>query len=1235
MANNIEIIITAVDNASENLKKIGSSIKSVGSSVESVTQPMANISKQIAAMEVAMAALSGTILIKAIDAAKQFNTAFGEISTMISGPKENLGQFKSQIIEYSKASTQSMDSITKATYNAISMGASYSESLGVVRSAEKLATAGKAELNSTLEVIMGSLNAYGKSMDESASFSDKLFTTVAQGKTTIPELGASLSQVTSIAASTGVSFDEVLAAIATLTSAGMPTAQAVTSIKAAISGLTMDTGAYADAANSMGIQLGVSAIQSKGLAGMMEEIKTKTGGSEQKIKSLFGSIEAYGAVVALAGNNNAKFVSSLDAVQNSTGATSEAFGKMEQNVNQLLSNNINAFLIKLGDGLDKSADSMKSSIASIFGGLSASVDVGAFDSIKNAIKGTIGDISLEMAKLGKNLPLALKGVDFSELVSIINSVKNAIVGLFQSMGSNNPNVLRETIQTIVNVFTSLGQVLGGMIEAFSPFMGLIIDAIQNFAGLEEGALSVIGELLGFGTVANTLAPYIIGLGKNFGDLGGTILELPEIFETINAIPEGLKGVSEFISGIPESAAEMVDGIASIPGEFKNIADSVMNLPGQMKELGSSLMNLGSQLTQLGPAIGVAAAGFVAFKIGEWAVENIPAVTKIKDGLTDLAESIFGLADLGSVTEASILEDQIASLSEKTGDATITADNYREKLRAYYNEQGKVSTATQTAVQATDKLTQSQKKQVQEVSLTQDELKELYKQLSDMAGSVFEMKMSLIREGDPNAVAKTIDLEKEKYNQLKQLSDGTLNSRLQLTRQTLGQALKTYQQYAQKVKELESGITDEKKRQANVIKGIDESANSGAKERLSNQFKEAVQAGDIGKAMILANNLAMKSDQELANKRTEYAKMTSDIEQAMKDKDFAKAVEIAKAQEALGLKIAQDKQANDEASIQRAVELGQISQDIANSKIESAASSSQAESKNLVLDAQKRINEAMAKEKGIAQDNANTQLGFIEQLNTSFKDLLDEFAKSKEGTALDVKFMPDTKEIDNFIEQMKNKSLEIPVTTSNQGGQAIGVSQTQQSTTVQPLDKTTSKEEVMNVELKPDSKELDDYVQSKQGQVLNIKLMPDSSQIESLIERLKQPTESVHTITVKKEGVQAATGGLIKGPGTTTSDSIPAWLSNREYVIPAKSVDYFGVDFFHSLRSLQMPRFGFATGGLATAAGPQTFMNQITNITNERDLNPIQVNVGDHKIPLYGRTESAKALRTALRDLKRG
>lgn len=49
------------------------------------------------------------------------------------------------------------------------------------------------------------------------------------------------------------------------------------------------------------------------------------------------------------------------------------------------------------------------------------------------------------------------------------------------------------------------------------------------------------------------------------------------------------------------------------------------------------------------------------------------------------------------------------------------------------------------------------------------------------------------------------------------------------------------------------------------------------------------------------------------------------------------------------------------------------------------------------------------------------------------------------------------------------------------------------------------------------------------------------------------------------------GGHIQGPGTGTSDSIPARLSDGEYVIPADVVDKVGVEFFDLLRaSLHTP-----------------------------------------------------------------
>lgn len=62
----------------------------------------------------------------------------------------------------------------------------------------------------------------------------------------------------------------------------------------------------------------------------------------------------------------------------------------------------------------------------------------------------------------------------------------------------------------------------------------------------------------------------------------------------------------------------------------------------------------------------------------------------------------------------------------------------------------------------------------------------------------------------------------------------------------------------------------------------------------------------------------------------------------------------------------------------------------------------------------------------------------------------------------------------------------------------------------------------------------------------------------------------------------AGGGHVRGRGTSTSDSIPAWLSNNEYVIRARAVSKYGVGLMHAINQLKFPSNafrGFSAGGL--------------------------------------------------------
>jgi hypothetical protein len=73
-----------------------------------------------------------------------------------------------------------------------------------------------------------------------------------------------------------------------------------------------------------------------------------------------------------------------------------------------------------------------------------------------------------------------------------------------------------------------------------------------------------------------------------------------------------------------------------------------------------------------------------------------------------------------------------------------------------------------------------------------------------------------------------------------------------------------------------------------------------------------------------------------------------------------------------------------------------------------------------------------------------------------------------------------------------------------------------------------------------------------------------------------------------QGPGFARGGPMRGPGTGTSDSILAWLSNKEYVMSAKATAFWGEGFMNSILNLKNPFAGFSMGGFVDALSPRGY-----------------------------------------------
>lgn len=87
----------------------------------------------------------------------------------------------------------------------------------------------------------------------------------------------------------------------------------------------------------------------------------------------------------------------------------------------------------------------------------------------------------------------------------------------------------------------------------------------------------------------------------------------------------------------------------------------------------------------------------------------------------------------------------------------------------------------------------------------------------------------------------------------------------------------------------------------------------------------------------------------------------------------------------------------------------------------------------------------------------------------------------------------------------------------------------------------------------------------------------------------------------------ATGGHVQGPGTGTSDSIPAWLSNNEFVMTSRTVDHYGVGFMTAINQRRLPKF--ANGGRVGGGGSPSYTGLLSRQANG-DISVKVINNGE-------------------------
>lgn len=759
----IDLIFNGIDKTGAATMSALDNAKKFTSSLENVTQPIADFTIGAAKLEAGLLGAGLAMTVFAVKTAGDFDAAFREISTLFDAPIADLERFKQGILDYSQGSTQSIEQITGAVYGAISAGVSYTDSLAVVSRAEKLAVAGKAELSETLVVLLSSLKAYSKGTEDAERFSDALFTTVKLGQTTLPELAAGLSQVTSLAAGAGVPFETLLSAVAALTATGMPTSQAITGIKAALSNIIKPTADAADVAGELGINFNATALQSRGFEGVLQDVAKATGGNTETLAKLFGSMEGLNVVMALTGGGMGKFAESLKAMGESSGATEVAFSKMSDAIGlqgQKMQNSLKALLIGIGTPLLDEFGGIAEAIAGIFQALGGSVKDGGLKELEAYIKSVFGGIEDSLKKVAKNLPAALASADFGDFKAGIESVLNAMKSLFGSIDLSSVEGLKLAIETVGVAFLGLSKYTAGVIEVFKPLFDTLISVGKGAKDVDLSFIQFGGNIGGIATQLNVVLPLfstMLGILTVKSGLG-LVTEFKALVTILPTLATALTGAGVALTAY--FAADKVIALVSALAQWKEAND---HLSQSQTESAAITEKSGLSLDRFAQTTGLVA------KTVDEAVAMIDRGTVVWSTATNgWVKAGSAMADAGAAAQSSVggfeksnqamLDNFAASEKAARGSGALAVaqqevvkyamqtvpifDAITGKISGYEQQLVKSATGTISLTNASDKASASLAKVTAETAKAEEQQRKWREEVEKMK---FEEKLKLIEQ----------------------------------------------------------------------------------------------------------------------------------------------------------------------------------------------------------------------------------------------------------------------------------------------------------------------------------------------------------------------------------------------------------------------------------------------------------------------------------------------------------
>lgn len=475
-------------------------------------------------------------------------------------------EISGQMLELSRELGTSANSIAQGYYEAVGAGFSGSEALELTEAAAMGAAAAGSTLETTMDGLTSVLNSYGTEVISIQEASDVMFQTFNYGKASIDELASSVYDVVPVAASLGISFNDIGALMAVLTSRGVKAASATTQLRQGFNELSRE-GSKAD--------LNFRAITGKAFPAFIREGGTvaqavqvmakRAKETDKEIQTLFVSASTGGAAFNILAKNVDVLQERLGqfSTEEVAGKTKKAYDVAGKGITETFNRAINRFKtaklqlftelkgvtdgiqLAFAQGVEFAANQMDR-LVPVFATLVTAAGpyitrlVGWVKSLGPAVEGGLGTmvdkIGLAFTSMFQAFEQVQPAIDSflngeygsSGLLDLIGNIFGALVDFGTGVA--------KALPAITQFFNGFFTVVGPLVLVLMTLADKVLPPLISAAGAVLGALGNLGPLFGsVGAVVGTVVLSLTGFAAAMGAVGVVVTIASKIFLAIQRV----------------------------------------------------------------------------------------------------------------------------------------------------------------------------------------------------------------------------------------------------------------------------------------------------------------------------------------------------------------------------------------------------------------------------------------------------------------------------------------------------------------------------------------------------------------------------------------------------------------------------------------------------------------------------------------------------------------------------